>query len=127
MFKSDLELRQAVFEKMGYEYIDMIGGNPYGWFYPKPTDGRYYGNRHAGFTELPPIETSWEVCAKYLVPWMRERGFGYEIMVYNDKLGHYFFWYGQVVNGEFQDRCRAEIQNDNLALAACEAFMEVEI
>ena len=70
----------------------------------------------------PPIETTWEVTAQYLVPFMREKGYQYEC---GDLDGVFSFWWFDEING--YGHKKAEIKDDNLALAACEAFMEVEI
>jgi len=75
--------------------------------------------------KLPPIETTWEVAAEYLVPFMRGKGYVMEI-----REGSLLSWLGtrEVVNLDGPPNVfYAEIKNDNLALAACEAFMEVNL
>lgn len=64
MFKPDLELRRAVFEKMGFQQIGVL------WLPPKSFHIQWQGTK-----SLPPIETDWHVTAQYLVPWMWERGY----------------------------------------------------
>ena len=106
----NLELRHQVFEKMGYVPPDNYCGE---W-------GHESGDIET-FVELPPIETTWEVTAKYLVPFMLEKGYGYEIdMEPSD--GYLFYW-----SSSAQDAASGLIINHDHALAACEAFMEVEL
>lgn len=72
----------------------------------------------------PPIETSWEVCAEYLVPFMREKGWDYEIKRedYGGFSSHFEWTYGP---DSSKHDINAKIINDNLALAACEAFLQI--
>ena len=69
------------------------------------------------YEHLLPISSSWEVCAKYLVPFMRERGFKYHISE-----GEYFWWRDYKEKSSFR-----EVRNHKIALAACEAFLEVTL
>jgi len=72
--------------------------------------------------ELPPISSSWEVCAKYLVPFMREKGWEFicEGKYTDNKDYRQAGWENTYIAG-------VAIKDDNLALAACEAFMEVKL
>jgi len=73
------------------------------------------------FKELPPIDSQWEVCAKYLVPFMREKGYEYNL-----ESDGYFWWITRN-NKKMWIRIQgAELKDDNIAEAACKAFMEVE-
>ena len=72
---------------------------------------------------LPPISSVWEVCAEFLVAFMRGNGYRYRITT----LGT-FVWEPIIkIKGDDCLAPIAEIKNDNIALAACEAFMEVEL
>ena len=67
---------------------------------------------------LPPISSQWEVCAKYLVPFMLG-----EKYVYNIDEGNCFWWLRYKESEERYVRdTNAIIKNHDLALAACEAF-----
>ncbi len=91
-------------------------------------------NQHGqnNMSELPPISSSWEVCAKYLVPFMRERGFRYAIFACHENRGpdlpewyNCFRWVPEMsLSG--QKHYDMEIKDDNIALAACQSFTEVE-
>ena len=111
-FQPDLEVREKVFRKMEWKTGkgNLVGNQvlPKGYRWLSP-NGDYY-------KELPPIETTWEVCAEYLVPFMREKHCDY---LYDSC----FEW----ENGDGHTIGSAEIHNDNIALTACKAFMEVEI
>lgn len=77
---------------------------------------------------LPPISSSWEVCAKWLVPFMEEAGFSW---VTRKTLGwaatgskmKYFVW----DNTEQNTILEFVIVKNDIAEAACKAFMEVEL
>ncbi len=117
-----MTLREQVFRKMGYKDGD--------W---KEDDGSGHGRNNTirglvspdgeyefEYDDLPELSSQWEVTAKYLVAFIRERGFVYEIKI------PFFYW----INRELDDNNRwheAEIKDDNLAEAACKAFMEVEL
>jgi len=94
------QLREQVFRKMGYWNADGL------WI--DSDDDTSIG------IELPPIDSQWEVTAKYLVPFMREKGYEYDI----SGAGSYFGW---------EESTYAEIKNDNIAEAACKAFIEVSL
>ena len=104
-------LNEAVARKMGWE--DHITNYP--------EDGPYWKNKITGAViasdELPPISSSWEVCAKFLVAFMRERGYTYYILTTGD-----FAW-----RRKDHYVVIAEIKDHDLALAACETFMEVKL
>ena len=78
------------------------------------------------YKPLPPIDSQWEVTARFLVPFMRQRGFNYCVDGYSWKLGMRFNWQGQLEGQPYQES-DAEIKDDNIAEAACKAFMEVEL
>ena len=111
MFEPDLELREKVFRKMGYERKD--DGHKVFW----RTDERLF------LEPLPLIETSWEVCAKYLVPFMRDKGWGFYVSCDNES-ENYFNW-GR--NDKPPFAVGADIVEYNSALAACKAYLEVEL
>ena len=111
MFEQDLELKEKVFHRLGYK-------NRGGWW-DKPNGTVWLYSPE----ELPPIETSWEVCAEFLVPFMRGEYYRYRIT----SLGT-FAW--EPILDIKDDDCeapKAEIHNDNIVLAACKAFIEVEL
>lgn len=74
---------------------------------------------------LPAWDYSWEECACYVIPWMRERGVAWSK---HDSFG---------MDGQKEwfvirlshscNPIRTEIINDNLARAACEAMLKVEV
>jgi len=121
-FKQDLKLRESVFRKMGWEKVVWSkekGRHKNGkWVHP---------DNFIELEALPPIETSWEVCTEYLVSFMDNKGWKYRLednkFVWARKeLPHYTYAdYG------IQFAVTETIKNDNIALAACQAFMEVEI
>lgn len=117
----DKSLDEQVFRKMGWEWIeptvDTPVAEPY-WAY----DGKVQTLDYEGF---PPISSVWEVTAKYLVPFMRERGWLYEIRM--DGQGNIAFAWQDNIDAGATEYIYAEIKNDDLALAACESFMEVEL
>jgi len=57
--------------------------------------------------------------AKYLVPFMRKNGWFYS----TGSIAGIFAWH----KGYGPEAVRKDIKDDNLALAACEAFMEMEL
>lgn len=117
IFQPDLKLREAVFKKIGILEIDEAQNGCY-WKLKGSVIGRIWSKNNPARSYLPPLETSWEVCAEYLVPFMRERSWGYTAKDYS------FMWESKHNQQKWE---RAEIQNDNIALAACQAFMEVNL
>lgn len=105
MFKDDLELREKVFRKM----------NRLAYFW---TDEHLWSKGESA-GHLPPIEKDWQVTAEYLVPFMRGRGWMYSVFFSGD-----FCW--EMQGGKYQSSV-TEITNDNIARAACEAFLRVEL
>jgi len=101
--KTEAELKEQVFKKMGWNGQDGLWVGPLG--------------KHSVLRGLPPIDSQWEVTAKYLVPFMMEKGWDYDIMYAKE-----FRWCHTD-----HDRLKAEIKDDNIAEAACKAFMEVEL
>lgn len=120
-FQEDLELRKRAFEKMGWSFIPererWCQGNG-------PIDSPVKGDDP---NALPPIETSWEVCAERLALFMKGKGWTYTIENHDLKKAGwkmYFVWWDYAgINGWE----KKEIINDNIARAACEAFLEVEL
>jgi len=104
-------LREQVFRKMGWQLktYNGIGELKY--------EAGWYDNDFTYYRELPPIDSQWEVCAKYLAPFMREKDYEYHISKAGD------FWWSD--NGASQQF--AIVEDDNIAKAACEAFMEVAL
>ena len=129
MFKPDLELRQAVFEEMGAEWHedqDAKGGLLFQWWLNNNPISDWTFCEEPSPELLPPIETSWEVCAEYLVPWMRERGYTYFVLDQQmDIDGTTCFHFGWDKKGMLCDF--TVIKNDNLPKAACEVFMDVAL
>ena len=111
--ENKMTLREQVARKMGWEQIVWTKGLNYidngDWIHPDKTER---------LEELPNWDESWEVCAKYVVAFMRERELAYGI-----RFG-IFYWHC-LIDGE--DKAKTKIHNDDLAKAACEAFMEVEL
>jgi len=118
-----MTLTEQVFRKMGYHTMKDDDGNPYCWLNAEgrndigiiPADDNGWCNR------LPPIDSQWEVCAKYLVPFMRERPGKWEWEVFINMLGQKMFIWKDI------QAVGIIIKDDNIAEAACEAFMEVEL
>ena len=119
-----MTLDEKVFRKMGYTSED--------W---KEDDGSGHGrndtiyglmsssgDKKFEFDELPPISSQWEVCAKYLVPFMKERDWRYEVCEYDGGLS---FWWFDEING--YGHKASPVKGHNHAEAACKAFIEVEL
>jgi len=114
-----MNLREQVFRKMGgWTYLEKSEFGPAQW-----TDG------NNGYYELPPIDSSWEVCAKYLVPFMREKGYEYNIKSHSTHCNQKSFEWLELGTTEDMILCvtSAEIIDDKLPEAACKAFMEVNL
>jgi len=115
--KTEAELTEQVFRKMGWEKITWVKDLSYidngDWIHPDK-DGRVQ--------ELPPIDSQWEVTAKYLVPFMREKGYKYNL-----ESDGYFWWVTKNSRRMWIRDQGEEIKDDNIAEAACKAFMEVEL
>jgi len=141
----DESLREKVFRKMGAEWKWVQTYDPphnkdgylkYGWAWvylgkvlttpfaksncsDQPTDPELILTPEQtlwGIDDLPVLEEQWEVCAKYLVPFMYLRNCDYIF-------GSRFEW----ENMDGHTIGSAEIKDDNIAEAACKAFMEVEL
>ncbi len=123
------DLNTRVFRKIGWTYSS-YANHPAGvfhWFAPNKS------KLEDGFKELPPISSSWEVCAKFLGEFMEQKHYFYEIK-YEDDI-EFFMW--GIFNDSgvpgmedvfyFNYKTKAEIINHGIAEAACEAFMEVEL
>ena len=126
-----MTLHEQVFRKIGAEIKpdpEYKGGEIYCWI----LNGQVISNsvhleKYRDSLTLPPVSSQWEVCAKYLVPFMRERGFDYHIQNFETRLGKYFCWHGQPERStEFQNR-QAKILRNDIAEAACKAFMELKL
>lgn len=104
--EEEMTLTEQVFRKMGWLYADKY------WSHP---DSDIYCE-----DKVPPISSSWEVCAKWLVPFMGDNGYQYDIWTVAKSIKIYYFrWDTQ--------NTPTEIKDDNIAEAACKAFMEVEL
>lgn len=127
-FMPDLELREKVFRKMGWEvkfsHNSTEGYEYYRWI----KDGKilndivFHEGDQGDEVVLPPIETDWQITAKYLVPFMRDMEAGWYIREKN-QWGHFFCW----AKVGFQPRGTAKIIEANIPRAACEAFLEVKL
>ena len=126
MFKEDLELREAVFKKIGFYQEDLYFGALKETY---PVWRKEGWDRNDWWQNLPPIETDWQVTAEYLVKYMREKGWDYEIWQYTKKeeMPKQFCWLQEPDNNGMRSDTWHEIQNDNIAEAACRAFLEVEL
>ncbi len=113
MFEPDLELREKVFGKMGWTRDDYYGI----WI---------HSSSKKFFKKLPPIETTWEETVR-LIKWMRKRGYDYIAHGYDN-----FSW-GKVrtiISPPYKFMSifkKVKIIDDNIAFAACKAFLEVEL
>lgn len=116
-----MTLIEQVFRKMGY--IRKDDGHKIFWSHPDLA----YGENKLFLEPLPLIDSQWEVCAKYLVPFMRERLFDYDIT--NNPIPLKRFRWGDIEDGVvcWNTKWSAEIKDDNIAKAACEAFIEVSL
>lgn len=119
MFKEDLELREKVFKRMGWELTSL---NYFGLHWKYPDMPVLTAGNVIWEDELPPIETDWQVTAQYLLPFMRGKGFGYELLENESGIKVYFHWMPRHIHSGCST---SEIINDNIALAACQAFLEV--
>ena len=130
-FQPDLELREKVFGKMGWELrvqeeVENDDGihKKHVWWNPITGNHNFalwYEVENAS-EHLPPVEISWEVCAEYLVAFMRDQNCEWAVSQNPMSIGKDFVWYG-CQHGDKGE----EIKDDNIALAACKAFMEVEL
>lgn len=134
-----MTLCEQTFRKMGFEWEKVVTyGNSYseeihgtGWAWTnddsKLHDSQYRASGKPDpepcVTLLPPIDSQWEVTAKYLVPFMRDRGWGLHISI-NAESENYFNW-GRDDKPPFA--VGANIVDFNIAKAACKSFMEVEL
>lgn len=109
-FNPDLKLREAVFSKL---WMRRPLAPEFLW---EDSNGNFYKA-----SELPPIETSWEVCAEYLVPFLHGQ-YRYYID-WSLKTKSYWFSWQSTENASVE--YESEIQNNNIALAACQAFRMV--
>jgi len=126
-----MTLTEQVFRKMGWElHIEEELDNDDGHHKKHVWWNTVEGNHHfalwfraeEAYKHLPPIDSQWEVTAKWLVPFMREKNWLYRVT----SLGT-FAWHN---TPDFPDdgiAHKAEIKDDNIAEAACKTFMEVEL
>ena len=122
-------LDEKVAEKMGWEKKEYRSDSFYEadylyWEKPESLQGT------ETFTELPAFSSDWND-TKILIKFMRDQQafiylIGYRHKDYWHRLdrNQFFKWY--CMNG-WCSKGSAEITDDNLPLAACEAFMEVEL
>ena len=136
-FQPDLELRVEVCKRIGFiltDYRDysfsggIAGPDVNGWFhweYKKKWISLNFHPDEDHRIYLPSIETTWEVCAEYLVPFMMEKDQTYQVSNHYYE-GMHFQWGALDMNG-YGPITMAEIINDNIALAACKSFLEVDL
>jgi len=123
-------LDEKVAEKMGWEWKrvrtygyptnDDIHGYGWAWTNGKENFGEVKYTSEANGPPpsypLPPFSTDWNA-TKIVIKFMRERGYEYDIE------GGEFFWMYP------SKPCTAykKITDDNLPLAACEAFLQIDL
>ena len=124
-------LDEKVAEKMGWTQWGM-GRNSKMMKAPlwKNNEGENYG------ADLPDFSTDWNA-TKILIKFMRERGYQYFIIpdsnhYFKSVYEHYELewrrWFATSSGkGRWLEGRLVKIKDDNLPLAACEAFMEVEL
>ncbi len=126
-----MTLIEQVFRKMGFS---IKRGSLSDWYYWIDYDGIEVDLVTGSFDDerineadvikiLPKIDSQWEVTAKYLVPFMRRKGYIYNIPLLNPLE----FWWVPDKNYEDEKVKSAKIKDDNIAEAACKAFMDVEL
>ena len=131
MFEPDLVLREKVYRKLGWDVWHSHTNSDDEDYYYWGKDGQRLNDivfligDHADEVCLPSIETDWQVTAEYLVKFMREKGWKYYIDSYKVFDKYTFAW--QNFNLAPNTDLIAEIINDNISKAACEAFLEVEL
>jgi len=115
-----MTLCEQVFRKMEWSFVDYELGVEAYWEAPTGETGLY---------GLPPIDSSWEVTAKYLVRFMREKGYEYNIKSHSTHCNQKSFEWLKLGTTEDMIFCvtSAEIIDDKLPEAACKAFMEVKL
>lgn len=142
-----MTLREQVFRKMGWE-PEHHRDDLYRWV----KDGVRLNSIVATKQEIgdevmfPPIDEQWEVCAKYLVSFMRERNYrmsvNYREYSNRKKDCYEFCWYQLhdteksemlLLYSEYMDVPRNKMScefiglSKNIAEAACKAFLGVEL
>jgi len=121
--EKEMTLTEQVFRKMLWTRKEDFNLNKYVWLDPE-------GN---SYDELPDIDDEWEVTAKWLVAFMRGKECGYAVTPVDDI--EVFAWGDFKSSGVpgmedvfyFNPIKQVEIKDDNIAEAACKAFMEVEL
>lgn len=119
-----MTLTEQVFRKMGAEIkpdYKYKGDGIACWILnDKIISNSVYLDKYSRDLKLPPIDSQWEVCAKYLEKFMQEkpRSYSYHINDYCE-----FLWFDNNTGKKY----KVEIKDDNIAQAACLAFMEVEL
>jgi len=134
-----MTLTEQVFRKMGILEISEVANGRY-WKINGDVIGKIFSKKYMGSAaqSLPSIDSQWEVTAKWLVPFMRERGIDWFISNrkhYSDEThcNEIFHWQvpltdeAQLKAGYDVDWIEAEIIENNIAEAACKAFMEVSL
>ena len=140
-------LDEKVAEKMGWEWKrvrtygyptnDDIHGYGWAWTNGKENFGEVKYTSEANGPPpsypLPPFSTDWNA-TKIVIKFMRERGYSY--CVYDDYVAGidriFFYWgnpkepiQGYAIAAEVE--ITVEIIDDDLLLAACEAFLQIDL
>lgn len=122
IFPENLEVRRAVFERMGCKWKSVFKPHrnisqvdSFCWVLDGEEISIRINDEEPRPSLLPSIEITWSETVR-LIEWMRERGWDYEI----SGEGMKFWWIfdADLDEGEV-------IKNDNLPLAACEAFLQI--
>lgn len=125
-FPEDLELRRAVFEKMGAEIKSLADiGFPklLSWRLGKERiDVLSFREEYEAADRLPKIETDWQETRR-LVEFMRGKRYKYNL-----ESNGWFWWCGWNEREKRHTRdSGVEYQNDNISEAACRSFIEVKL
>ena len=116
-----MTLREQVFRKMGWELFNW-GGYWYRWVKDGvPLSKNAFKNECSEEHMFPPIDEQWEVCAKYLVPFMESKGYGIAIDINQDD-EDYFYWTHHI-----EETGVCVIKKHDIPKAACKAFLEISI
>ena len=115
-----MTLDEQVFRKIGWVTNDHDSF----WRHPDKECGTRYGHL------LPPIELKWEVTVKYLVPFMKKIKWSR----YTIKDNKFTWQMDSEIMPHWTDADllidtshSAEVKDDNIAFAACEAFMKLKL
>lgn len=129
-------LTEQVFRKMGYKLVKGKGSKYYYWVDATGLEANFMDNticdtENGATRKLPPIDSQWEITADYLVPFMQEKGYRYQIepACYSSKSPYaiHFQW-GKIKSDGLWDTQFGFIAEDtHIAEAACKSFMEVKL